>query len=712
MKEQMPTEKGLPRIKTVRADRPCGRHHVGDADVVFRSGTGRIKDSQVSVAVPWGTSSYAACNGFHPLYRALFEGASRLTYNVIDEQAFGSYLEREEGALQFVANAIREFREARERRGRETTGIGQERADHIGDVAAWSTSEIPGDIEFHHTSPLTDCVRPFIFHCESFLPIFMPFSYQGEGFRRSPETLRLLYGKIFRSKGCLGIFSHIPETLDHFRQFFQSPDIDGKLRISRIGIAESALSVLSAEKNAIPGRITFLFTSSAHQNPVSFGLRGGFAVLRFAIALLRSGRASRFILRSARPCDKDLEEAGVDVRALKEYEGSKIIWLERFLTEREQLRLFVVADILLLPSANLHSVTIMQGLAAGAVPVVTDTLGPDQFVKDGKTGIVLKGVREAIWERDEFSGVPVDRHARFAKLTPRLAKDMYGRITKLLEEDGRLLAMQEAGRADARARFQGAAFAEEFEGAVCGLWDQYSRANTISGKRKHVFSTKELLLDKSKHSRLFESAPQPLAILETPHAYVYRIRDIYAAVQKPTNIRAHPAISVFGLRQPHEFQQEHICVGTSFMDVSGVLFPMERGSRAGVVLRAIETFAYTRLRKYPRLYTPLKVSYNRIRRASRMMNTPPSGEYKAGLDWAATTLSDVDKKQTWARQGILHTLDLIRRWRDRAMRGGGMGRATYRLARLPFIGMRKICWGIAHHRRGARNRRPARRSGL
>jgi hypothetical protein len=413
-----------------------------------------------------------------------------------------------------------------------------------------------------------------------------------------------------------------------------------------------------------------------------------------------------------RPCDKDLVEAEIDVMVLKEFEGNKIIWLERFLTEREQLRLVLVADILLIPSADLHSVTIMQGLAAGAVPVVTDVLGANQFVKDGKTGVVLKGVREAIREGDASSGVPANRHARFAMLTSRLATDMYAAITTLLDEGGRLLAMQEAGRADACTRFRGAAFVEQFEEAVCDLWDKYSLDNTTSSKQSRFFLNKGLLLDESRHAQIFDSAPEPRVLLETPDAYVYRIRRTCVTVQKPNNISVLANTSVLGLRECREFRQARISVGTCFMDVSGVLFPMERGSRAVEVLRAVEAFAYARLRKYPRLYAPLKKSYNSIRRVSRMMNTPPSGEYKSVLDWAETTLAHIDRKQTWTKRGVLHGLNWIRMWRNHAMRRAGLGRATYRLARLPLIGMRKMYWVIGHYTRRARSRKRSRGGGI
>ena len=40
-------------------------------------------------------------------------------------------------------------------------------------------SILPGDIELHHTAPITRGDRPFFQHCESFLPVFLPFLQQG-----------------------------------------------------------------------------------------------------------------------------------------------------------------------------------------------------------------------------------------------------------------------------------------------------------------------------------------------------------------------------------------------------------------------------------------------------------------------------------------------------------------------------------------------------
>jgi glycosyltransferase involved in cell wall biosynthesis len=53
--------------------------------------------------------------------------------------------------------------------------------------------------------------------------------------------------------------------------------------------------------------------------------------------------------------------------------------------------LFLRADVFLLPSCGLHTVSLIEAMASGAAVIASDAPGVDEFVRDGETGIATKG---------------------------------------------------------------------------------------------------------------------------------------------------------------------------------------------------------------------------------------------------------------------------------------------------------------------------------
>jgi hypothetical protein len=411
------------------------------------------------VAVPWSLSRYIPLNGFHPLYQPLFEGDARLEFAGVDIPALARAVQHSgyfAGEGERRATALgRAFIEAA-----PDADLAPSFVNHVTPEELWMAADLPGDLEFHHTSPCSAGSRPFVVHCESFLPFFFPFFRHGDTSGFTEHTaVRSLYRSILGAPACIGILSHIPETLAELSRFLADPAIDRKLGATRIGLGERNLRTLldAPCPRPAPGPV-FLFTNSAHQNLGSVPLRGGIAVLRFAEQYLRAGHPGRFVFRTMRPPEESFAEWGVDTAYLRSQEPGRVEWIERFVDEAEQMRLFAQADVMLLPSANLHSVTLMQALAAGAVPVVTDTFGTQHYVTDGETGVVLGGVRERIWSTHAASGIRYDRHEAFPALADSLVAQMFAKLLPLLQDPAALAAMRERMRREVRQRFSGAAY--------------------------------------------------------------------------------------------------------------------------------------------------------------------------------------------------------------------------------------------------------------
>lgn len=483
---------------------------------------------KIAAAVPWNLPCYAAVNGFNPLYRALFEDNAILEFHAINDVA----LAREMGA------SAQRLRDSDAQRSRATpplpaflrdTGPGREFVRHLTPGGIALCNKIPGLIELHHTSPFATGARPFVLHCESFLPVFFPFSRQGiEGLKGS-DQVREFYRHLLGQESCLGIFSHIPRTLTEISRFVRDARIDAKLHPSRIGLSRSEMdTLLQGRRREAGSGPVFMFAGSTQQDPSDFARRGGYASLLFATQFLRAGQAGRFLFLASRPRDEELSAAGVDAGFLKSAEAQQIFWLDGHLPQHELLRLYLVSDFLLLPSLDLHSVTLMRALAAGAVPVITDTCGPEVYVTDGETGIVLKGVRDVVWHEDPDSGVLVDDYQVPSRLAARLAGQMFERITALLADPVAVRGLRDRGRRFAGLHFSGPAFRDEYSESISRLWHAGATGNArlrLAPEPSPLATRDTIRAD--GWARYFEGPPQATLVLDVGNARIYAMRGIY-----------------------------------------------------------------------------------------------------------------------------------------------------------------------------------------
>ncbi len=476
----------------------------------------------LKVAVPWSLSHYIPSNGFHPLYRALFDHAP----TTIELSAWDNVK---------LYHRFRSDLPMRTRLVKQAEGLRVDRVDR-GAVAQkhkeyfWPpnqalTAELPGDIEFHHTAPFPSFKRPFIFHCESFAPVLLPFAHQGSGTIDNPSEIREYFRNIFANPLCLGIFSHIPDTLQTFRQFFSDPMINRKLFPSKIGLSEKAFHGFKPLEKPSLSRPRFLFVNSASQNTINFFYRGGHLVLRFWKEFIASGRDGLLILRCAKPCDADLLEHGVDITMLQVEMGRSIIWAQDYLSNHEMNVLLASTHFFLLPSASLHSVSILQAMALGTLPVVSDSVGTSVYVTDDIDGIVLEGVRKAFWFNDEVTGILVDQYRRVADLDDSLVAQLLKRVGTLLEDPGMYRKMQSNMVRNVSKNFSGQDFSDDFWTAVSQLSAQalaVSSPENGQGRSGNHFLSDCTIRDE-EWARVFESPIQAMVRVNTRQGIVWEL---------------------------------------------------------------------------------------------------------------------------------------------------------------------------------------------
>jgi glycosyltransferase involved in cell wall biosynthesis len=483
-----------------------------------------MKKQHLNVAVPWSLSHYIPLNGFHPLYRGLFDHApEHVTLSAWDNVKLDRRLRsdvRIREALLYKAKA-----EQRHSDQLPSKSIAKEYQEYLWPPNKVLTTELMGDIEFHHTAPFPSLQRPFVFHCEMFAPVWFPFSQQGSGVLQRTGEIRDHYRSLFSSPLCLGISSHVPETLESLSRFFSDPNIDSKLFLSRIGLSASAISHSSLPEKRSLDHPRFLFVNSANQNPANFFRRGGHIVLRFWKEYLADGRDGLLMLRCAKPSDEDLSEYGVDVSLVREQTGRSIIWGQDYLANHEMNALMASAHFFLLPSASLHSVSIMQAMTLGAIPMVTDTVGTSVYVTDNENGIVLQGMRAAIWHKDASTGILVDRYCRTPDLDDSMVSQLAHRVYGMLDKPDIYWDMQQGMTTCARNQFSGQAFSDHFWSAVTALYLRYKESSAhravIPGQRGGWL--RDCTVQGDEWGRMFESSTQQMLRIKTGHSVVWEL---------------------------------------------------------------------------------------------------------------------------------------------------------------------------------------------
>ncbi|QSH41434.1 hypothetical protein P0136_08070 [Lentisphaerota bacterium ZTH] len=469
-----------------------------------------MKVKHLEVTVPWGLSHYFAPNGFHPIYRALIDYKPEVVkINSLDNVKLFRKIQKDRKRFEYLFSQINKLEQKIENLNPKL--IERKYKEYFFSPNMILTELINGDIEFHHSAPFASLKRPFIFHCEAFAPIFMPFAGQGNNKFLKNKDLKEYYKKIFAHKYCLGIMSHIPETLESIKLFFNDPIISRKLVKSRIGLSMNHFSgVKLFEKNSLSNPI-FLYINSAHQNPKNFTKRGGHLVLRFWKEYIKSGREGMLILRYPKTSFKELEKFDIDFDFIKSECGKSIIWSQDYLSNYEMNKLISKSNFFLLPSASLHSVSLMQAMTFGTVPVVTDTLGIDSFVTNNKDAIVLEGMNSAIWQKDDDTGVLFDNYKQIHTVDDDLLSQMLINIYEAVDNSTYYNKLSQNAIRTAKSKFSGKSFSKDFWRKTLVLYQNNQKLfnkNPIHPRRKRLLDN--CLISGDQWSRVFESPTQPM----------------------------------------------------------------------------------------------------------------------------------------------------------------------------------------------------------
>ena len=561
----------------------------------------------LSVASPWSLSHYIPLNGYHPLYRGLFDHApDTITLSAWDNVKLYRQFKSDSSLRNKLLRNTEVEKDCSEQMAADS--IARKYYEYFWPPNQVLTKELMGDIEFHHTAPFPSLKRPFVFHCESFAPVLFPFAQQGSGSIEDIAEIREHYRSILADPLCLGIFSHIPETIQTFKLFFNDPMINKKLYQSKIGLSEKSFQGFEQSQKPSLSRTQFLFVNSANQNPMNFFRRGGHIVLRFWKEFIASGRHGILVLRCAKPSNEDLIDCGVDISMISREIGRSIIWAEDYLTNHEMNALMESSHFFLLPSASLHSVSIMQAMRLGAIPVVSDTVGTDVYIQDNESGIVLQGMREAIWYKDENTGILMDRYCRNPNLDDSLVAEMTRRLCDLLDSPNTYWEMRTHTLQCVREKFSGQIFSEEFWRKTSELYEPYWGVGALSPNSTEL-SLDECMIERDRWARVFESPTQPMLRINMGQGAVW---ELGGAMIHSFGMHGIGLNDWSVLAQYFKPGAPHITFANTIEELGGKYLHVVDGKVGKAKLELISLIARI-LRPYPKVYRLVANIYSKIR---------------------------------------------------------------------------------------------------
>jgi len=221
----------------------------------------------------------------------------------------------------------------------------------------------------------------------------------------------------------------------------------------------------------------------------------------------------------------ELRQYGVDVSWVNAEIGRSIIWAQDYLARHEMNSLMASAHFFLLPSASLHSTSLMEAMRAGTIPVVSNTVGASVYVNDEEHGILLHGLGKEPWHKDEATEALVGRYGQGEEREDSLVEQLTSRVCVLLKDQTAYWDMRRRTRSRAREQFSGQIFAHDFWSSVSDLYALFMQTSmrTESGPNGLVRPLSGCTIQGGGWARVFESSTQPMLRIKAGYGTVWEM---------------------------------------------------------------------------------------------------------------------------------------------------------------------------------------------
>lgn len=378
----------------------------------------------LELALPWGMSYMIPQNGYHPLYSYLLRNhPPEIKLNCLDD------VKTRHNLKDRPLDVDRLVRKGKDCLDKLPPFFAQHFKSETLLLELGLAAEIPGDIEFVHTSPMVTGTRPFILHIESLFSLFLPFEENPAAIIDDAFELKVPMRELLASNNCVGIYSHLNQTVHEIAVYFNCPTIESKLSHIPIGFDDGYQR--PQRKTRLNSSPRFLVICSASQAPNTFIDCGGVIVLEAWEKLRHQFPDSQLIWQSQRPSPSVIEYIKqsniVDADSLLE----TVTWIERQLSDRELDHLFAYADFVLIPSLELHSTTVLKALANECIPIVSDIPQWDEFRENGGL-YAIEGIGTLNWREKNGVNIPGTGLSH----TPSIVNKLVETVEKLWKDCG------------------------------------------------------------------------------------------------------------------------------------------------------------------------------------------------------------------------------------------------------------------------------------
>lgn len=347
----------------------------------------RAAPDTFAVAIAWNLRHYIAWGGCNPLYQGLVDPAcAGIKINAWDHVA-----------------VQRQLASSSRTRQRLLADLARQPASYAGvppDVASAEehllTRLLPGDIEFFHSVPLPSMTRPFWLHIESLHTLFSPWHRSHPLTEEQLSVIREHYCQVLGSPWCLGVSSHLPETLHALHAFLDHDAINARLVNLPLPLPLSfSFSLLEQEQEQEQAEASahcakpaltcprVLFTVS-ESHDADFFTCGGHRVLRTWQALCAAGQPGILTMACERPSSAALAAAGVDNHLVNQQTGRSIFWTRA--SRHELDALMANSHVLLQPADVLCTVDILRALHRGCIPLIAAVPGSARLLQENRVG--------------------------------------------------------------------------------------------------------------------------------------------------------------------------------------------------------------------------------------------------------------------------------------------------------------------------------------
>jgi len=293
--------------------------------------------------------------------------------------------------------------------------------------------------------PYTFGQVPWVIETEDVIDLFAPFTWHGQtsSFDVFGAPCYPALKALFESSSCKGIITHIKSTAESLPRLFNNPALSEKITYIPLGIPLPPRPArLEKRENDM---ICLLFTNSWHQGSQNFYLRGGLDVLE-AFSILASRYSNvRLFLRTTLPPD-------LDEHYLKIIRDCPVEVLDHFLSRNKMQELVSGSDIFVLPSARVHSISILEAMAQGMALVVSDGWGITEYVTDGHNGLVVRGRYGKCSWVDE-NGMLREDYSHLFSSDPVVVRGLVDSLSELIEKKEMRERLGQNARTDVETKF-------------------------------------------------------------------------------------------------------------------------------------------------------------------------------------------------------------------------------------------------------------------